>query len=446
MTLESPYHLSLLLYEYCTENNYLDLTNRDEKFYDKILLKFTIHSTLLNQIETESDKLLPKSSSQLIVDELVDLIRSELTNERKNIFLSIESPNNASSASLTSVSTLKSIHSDNPEISPNLIEYLKNLLINQPLKAKFLFEMIFKYNIQMEHVFLKVHLDALSKVLESLEVNKNRRKSVSNSDLNENIFHTLLNQLSIYKLVTNKTQLRFKQDKTDSRSSNLKYESLALVQRCFKDICYKFNSLWSRDLEELEENFRNVYASLLFDFKEDEPVNDPEQDSSTETNLLQLFSKIHYEIDRQITISSTFNDETLLILSLIKQHSSFQNKEFYLWRRFFLYCFMENRVLLKTIIDECLLLITKHQFDNLSLIFSVKEFLNLKPLILLIGISKVNDLQSAKRLIASLCTNNDKGTLIEKIGSLLKTHLDFIAWFQQIKAENRKKRLASTSS
>ena len=69
----------------------------------------------------------------------------------------------------------------------------------------------------------------------------------------------------------------------------------------------------------------------------------------------------------------------------------------------------------------------------MSLIFSVREFLNLKPLILLLGISKVQDIQSAKKLITSLCLNSDKGALIDKIGNLLKTHLDFMTWFQQIK-------------
>lgn len=64
---------------------------------------------------------------------------------------------------------------------------------------------------------------------------------------------------------------------------------------------------------------------------------------------------------------------------------------------------------------------------------SVKEFLNVKPLILLIGISRVQDLHSAKRLISALCLNTDKGSLIDKIGNLLKTHLDFIAWFLSLK-------------
>ena len=72
---------------------------------------------------------------------------------------------------------------------------------------------------------------------------------------------------------------------------------------------------------------------------------------------------------------------------------------------------------------------------------NIKEFSNLKPLILLIGISKVPDIQSAKKLIASICLNSEKGSLIDKIGNLIKTHLDFITWFLQIKLDNRKKEI-----
>lgn len=219
----------------------------------------------------------------------------------------------------------------------------------------------------------------------------------------------------MYKFETNKNQ------------DNKVLESLALVQRCFKEICYKFNSAWSNELEKLEENFRNLYAALLFE------MDKQYEENTKEVNLLELFSKIHYEIDRQITISSTFNDESLLVLSIIKQYSNVHNKEVYIWRRFFLYCYMEKKILIRSVLDESVLLTQRGHFEHLSLIFNLKEFLNLKPLVLLIGISKVNDIQSAKKLITCLCSNSDKGTLIEKIASLLKTHLDFIAWFQQIK-------------
>ena len=190
----------------------------------------------------------------------------------------------------------------------------------------------------------------------------------------------------------------------------------------------------STNLEELDENFLQVYASLLFEYNEiDESSDKNNNETRVKLNLLNLFSKVHYEVEREITITSTFNDETLPILSLIKQHANLANKEVYLWRRFFLFCHNENRILLKSIIDECLELIARNQYEHLALIFSIKEFLNLKPLILLLGISKAQDIHTAKKLITSLCVNSDKGTLINKLGNLLKTHMDFITWFQTIK-------------
>lgn len=41
-----------------------------------------------------------------------------------------------------------------------------------------------------------------------------------------------------------------------------------------------------------------------------------------------------------------------------------------------------------------------------------------------------------------MCLNHEKGTLCEKIGNILKTHLDFIAWFQQVNEGARKKEIS----
>ena len=67
-------------------------------------------------------------------------------------------------------------------------------------------------------------------------------------------------------------------------------------------------------------------------------------------SCLNLFTKIHYEVDRQITISNTYNDDTLPILSLIKRYSTLPSKDLYLWRKLFLLCYIENKILLKSII------------------------------------------------------------------------------------------------
>ena len=77
-------------------------------------------------------------------------------------------------------------------------------------------------------------------------------------------------------------------------------------------------------------------------------------------------------------------------------------------------------------------LIENNSFDNLSILLNVKEFSNLKPLILLLGITKVKDIQAAKRFIANLCINTEKNSLTDKLGNLFKTHIDFFNWFQTI--------------
>ena len=62
----------------------------------------------------------------------------------------------------------------------------------------------------------------------------------------------------------------------------------------------------------------------------------------------------------------------------------------------------------------------------------MKEFIKLKPLILLIGISKINEIHSARQFISVICLNSEKGTLIDKISHILNTHIEFITWFDQI--------------
>lgn len=52
-------------------------------------------------------------------------------------------------------------------------------------------------------------------------------------------------------------------------------------------------------------------------------------------------------------------------------------------------------------------------------------------------------MQTAKKLLALMCLNHERtagnSLLCDKIGNILKTHLDFIAWFQQVRPDVRKK-------
>ena len=358
----------MLLYEYCVENDYVK--KRDDLFYDRILFKFIIYSTFTNNnCDTELNKnvsLANQPSIQAIVDELVDFIRVDLFNEPKttntdslNEKSSISNLGSSATSLSSSNSETKFIYDFN-ELSSNTSEYLKNLLTSNPTRAKVLFELILKYSPNSEHIFLKVHISAVYKVLDEIETGVNRKRSFISEDLKEptdskQILYSLLNYLSIYKINTNTQQLQQTQQQQiiQSKIENVKYESLAILQRCFKDLCYKFNSLWSENLDELDENIRNVYSCFLFD-KEEDDVD--ENSNKSKINLLNLFSKIHYEVERQITISNTFHDDSIPILSLIKQYSNATKKDVYLWRRFFLYCYIENKVLLKSLIVSLRLL------------------------------------------------------------------------------------------
>lgn len=233
------------------------------------------------------------------------------------------------------------------ELSSNTFECLKCLLLRNASKARALFEIAIKYNSYFEHSFLKVHLSAINKVLDDLDYSY-EESATSNLLTAKNPFNTLcqlLNTLCIYKLDFLSSP--------SNKKENLKCESLALIQRCFKDICYKMSSLWQDDLTQLDTHFRSIYSSLLFDL-DDENVD--------RINLLNMFIKIHYEIERQITMANMHDDELFPVMSLIKQYSAMSKSDpSCVWRRLFMFCFMENKILLKSII-----------VSNISFLFNLK--------------------------------------------------------------------------
>jgi hypothetical protein len=79
-----------------------------------------------------------------------------------------------------------------------------------------------------------------------------------------------------------------------------------------------------------------------------------------------------------------------------------------------------------------LILIENNSFDDLSIILNIKEFTNLRPLLLLLGITKVKDMQAARKFISILCINTDKNSITDKLGNLFKTHFDFFNWLQTV--------------
>lgn len=307
--------------------------------YDQIIFKSILYETTTNKTS---------ESTQAIIDELADLIW----------------PTGSSQP-------------DDEEItlSPSTFEFIKSMFLGSELQADklaTLMELADRYNHEntttsrVKYVFLKPHLDSIYALLDQLESSPS--SSSSQIEAKNRIF-SLVNQLSVYELTGKR------------RNDDNKYlESLAMVQRCFKDLCFRFNSIWAHNLDELDENLGEIYAYLLHDYDDDDDGQD--DTSSNLTSLAYLFSKIHYEVDKQLAISDTFQDEALVVCSLIKQYSARRDL---MWRHLFLFCYCEHKLLLKALLDECLLLIARNQFENLSLVFSVKEFLNLKPLILLLG-------------------------------------------------------------
>ena len=378
--MQSPYHLSLLLYEYCAENDYIK--KRDEIFYDRILFKFIIYSSFAkleqlasSYITKEQDvenQIESKNSMQFIVDELVELIKHDVFADLKetassyladkssisNLGSSVTSTAGTSVSSSNSelITTLKLSYYDSPtlnqqfpELSTVTVDYLKKLFLNYPVKAKVLLELIFKYNPNSQHAFLKVHLNAINSILEDMESNLNQPSLV---DQLKNKLFALLNYLNMYKIDTNmNSTVNPPSSQIQSRIDNIRFESVALVQRCFRDLCFKFNTIWPEEFEILEENFRLVYSCFIFEKEDDTSDSTFDQnENDSKINLLNLFTKIHYEVDRQITISNTYNDDTLPILSLIKRYSTLPSKDLYLWRKLFLLCYIENKILLKSII------------------------------------------------------------------------------------------------
>lgn len=267
-TIQSSFHLALLLYEFATQAQLI--SDQNDLFYDKILFKFIIYSI----VNTETDL----NTIRLAIEELANFMQANYSSE----------------------------------LSSNGFECLKNLTIAYPSKIEHVFKLVFKYNPSSEHIFLKVNLAAVNKCVDNL--------SSSTMDT----LCDLLNLLLVYEFRIG----------DDLELENKKYESIALIQRSFKEICTKFNQLWSNEPGKLEENYRRVYVSLL------------DEESEHKTDLLNLFCKTNYQIERVQLITSTFNDDSLPILSMIKKYSNGP----YLWHRLFLFCYYEKKILLKCLI------------------------------------------------------------------------------------------------
>ncbi|CAF0993709.1 unnamed protein product, partial [Brachionus calyciflorus] len=111
-------------------------------------------------------------------------------------------------------------------------EYRKNLVKN----AKDSILILVKYDPLLESTLIKINLEALNYVLDNFESSVNRRRNTlngcdDNETMNNNLY-SLINLLLVFKSLNNE---------------NGNFESLALTQRFFKDVCTKINSLFHDD-------------------------------------------------------------------------------------------------------------------------------------------------------------------------------------------------------
>jgi hypothetical protein len=392
LTLNSPYQLSLLLYEHLSiqdnlqegrPNGLTDTSDHNERLYNKLIFKCTLYNLIFECSSFLSDHV----KLQGIIDELIELVRPSLFYEAKN--------------------DQKDRLVD--DLSTSTRDFILDALHRCPPKAKPLLEIITTQNKGSQYMLLKVHLDAIMRLLDELgpenvkSVRKSSIQSGSGVPKNKNAHSTnttlfqLLNMLSLYELDVTSLQADTVNDQT--------FESIALIQRCFTSICYRLNSI-DGECNHLEEIYRHVYSSLLFDLSEGDQIEQQMASmslsneintsgllsksvhvSSDSSYLFNLFGKVHYEIDRQHTISSTFNDHSYPILCLIKQYmvstsapanaSEITKRESQFWRRLFLFACMENKLLLKSLIvikNKPLLMNTKilNSFDCLDFFFNLR--------------------------------------------------------------------------
>jgi hypothetical protein len=193
---------------------------------------------------------------------------------------------------------------------------------------------------------LKAHLAAIDKLISELELDPDIHSEpdeITESGPNENTtttskLHTLLFHLNLYDIKLNSNT-------NSKQEENTNQEALAMLQRCFKELCYKYFSVWSSDQAELDRRFCRVYSCFIHD-ADSTLLSDSEP---TKISFLELFAKIHYETDHHLIVTNTFNDFKMPILSMIKSFQKNGNNKL-LWRKLFVFCYMEKKILLRSVI------------------------------------------------------------------------------------------------
>ncbi len=324
------------------------------------MLKFIIHSSLANKSANINSIKIPQNDdsqydqSRHVIDELMKFLnenREKAVETSKSTatsldssYLSIKSEDSLMPRKTSSMNSLPDLN----DLSKQTFEYLKDLFLTDTVKAIGLIEIIFKYNPKSKFIFLKVHLAAINNILDELNTDTIQDESEKSPI---NILYKLLHYFSLYDF--NLSMVNDQNDKhISSKFDKIAQESLALLQRSFKELCNKFYFLLGNNFEKLDQLFCKIYSCFVNDL-ESELENETEKldkNVSDSTNLLNIFAKIHYETDHHQIVSNTLNDFNFPILSMIKMFSNQNNSNYILWRKFFIFSYMEKKILLRAVI------------------------------------------------------------------------------------------------
>lgn len=161
--------MSLLLYDFCLENEFLK--QRDDQFYDRIYFKSLVFSLESDESIVNSQEMTSSLNSieKNVLPELLEFLNIEIALTTQNDLsipgsltntgsyadkLSVYSLSTMS-ASPSSITDIVSKTTLETELSPRTTQLLKDLILVKPLDAKEMFKLIFKYNRSCQNIFLK---------------------------------------------------------------------------------------------------------------------------------------------------------------------------------------------------------------------------------------------------------------------------------------------------
>ena len=248
--IKSPYHLSLLLYEYCNEKKILNFDSK-LKIYDEILLKFFLFAiNYSTNSDNENEKVKLSEIDKECVCNLIDFFKST-TNMTNSIF---DDKNNRS--------------------------FLVKSLLNSVELTINVFKLLMKYNKSCEFILFKIHVEAIDEFLSS-----------SNDDNFDSLLK-LLSCLFVYKI-------KFSQQ-----------IEISLLNKCFKKVCAFVNQ--NGESEGLFTRIYSSLLSVNESTNEDDDLNFDVDDDAVK--YLDFFVISQYESNKQMNFDNDGKYEILNIV------------------------------------------------------------------------------------------------------------------------------------